>query len=278
MWFIWVILTQRKGTYKLTSVDGWDMLRSICLLFAACICSTSQAGYVLLDDFTDLLNTPAKNTNSGNDAENYLEVFNPSSTISSFTGPAQTDTTDTGSMLGGQRDTSFSIVNSPSTASSSSVALIDGGNLQISNPDSMDAELTLVYDANGTGLNQSLLDTKLFRFDVASSDTSSFDLTVSVFKQGDTTTASTFTNTFSNPATSETFFTLEYSGFSLASGATTAFDFQNDMLGKVEVTIGGDTGYDISYSSLSFTSPEPGTAVGIASLGLIGLMTRRRRR
>ena len=54
-------------------------------------------------------------------------------------------------MLGGQRDTSFSIVNSPSSGSSPSVALIDGGNLQISNPDSMDAELTLVYDANGTG-------------------------------------------------------------------------------------------------------------------------------
>ena len=49
------------------------------------------------------------------------------------------------------------------------------------------------------------------------------------------------------------------------------------MLGKVEVTIGGDVGYDVSSSSLSFTTPEPGTAVGIASLGLIGLMTRRRR-
>lgn len=255
------------------------MLRSICLFIAACLCSTSQAGYVLVDDFTDLLNTPAKNTNAGNDAANYLEVFTPGSILAAFIGPTQTDTTDTGSMLGGQRDASFSIVNSPSSGSSSSRALIDGvGNLQISNPDSIDAELTLIYDANGAGLNQSLLDTTLFRFDVASSDTSVFDLTVSVFKQGDTTTASTFTNTFSNPTTSDTFFTLEYSGFSLASGATTAFDFQNDMLGKVEVTIGGDTGYDSSFSSLSFTTPEPGTAVGIASLGLIGLMTRRRRR
>ena len=27
-------------------------------------------GLSALDDFTDLLNTPAKNTNSGNDAEN----------------------------------------------------------------------------------------------------------------------------------------------------------------------------------------------------------------
>ncbi len=254
------------------------MLRSIYLICAACLCSTSQAGYVLVDDFADLLNTPAKNTNAGNDEVNYLAVFNPVANLPSFTGPAQTDTTDTGSMLGGQRDTSFNIVNSPSTSSPSSLALIDGGNLQISNPDSMDAELTLIYDANGTGLNQSLLDTTLFRFDVASSDTSAFDLTVSVFKQGDTTTASTFTNTFSNPTTSDTFFTLEYSSFSLASGATTAFDFQNDLLGKVEITIGGDAGYDISFSSLSFTTPEPGTAVGIASLGLIGIMMRRRRR
>ena len=80
---------------------------------------------MLLDDFTDLLNTPAKNTNAGNDAENYLEVFNPAANLSNFTGPAQTDTTDTGSMLGGQRDTSFSIVNSPSSGSPSSLMTVE---------------------------------------------------------------------------------------------------------------------------------------------------------
>lgn len=269
------------GRWGATDFDlkGNKMIRSICLVIAACVCSVSHAGYVVLDDFSTLLNTPAENTNAGNDQENVLYVFNPGATLSAFIGPQTTSTSDTGTMLGGQRDATFSIVNSPAAGNNNSLALIGGGQLSISNADIIDAELTLVYDANGAGLNQSLLDTSNFQFDVASSDVSSFDLTVSVFKQNDATTASTYTTTVASPTGGATTFDLGYGNFSLAAGATTEFDFSNDLLGKVEVTVGGLAGYDITFEEFSFNNvPEPGTAIGIASIGIIGFMTRRRRR
>ena len=231
------------------------MIRSIFVVFAAALFLLAQpVAASIIDDFND----------------GFFDI--------SRTSPGSVSSTDTGSMIGGYRNTTLQWdagtggykVDSSVCALPSSVLIWEEG-------DSIKGKLTILYNANGAGLGGGAgVDVTdggpssqwLFACPVGGGDGSTFDVTITA-KDASAATE-TWTGTFAGYGT----FALPFSGGSgsidLNHVTSIQYLFDSAKGGVVVGNGGGDYTFD-----LLGTTPEPAT---LSMLALGGLLVIRRRR
>ena len=234
---------------------------------------------VTVDDFSDAINSPAEG-GPGATSEFILNVYADNG-VGNDTPQTATATDSGAGILGTTRITTITHTGWTGGTSGQGASTVEGfgtGAVTIANNDFTDSSINFQYDANGADLS-STSGAEFFSIGLLGSDLNSFDFTVKIVDDSDTNVASSLSGTFQQSVSAPQQFDFFLTNFTIAAGASSAFDFETNTLGELDLTIDGAPGFDLTLDSFGFGGlPEPSSIATLGLLAVGGIVTARRRR